>query len=43
MAKAGMPPGEGIRALVEVGEGRFQLVADGDAADLADGLLGRPG
>jgi PTS system N-acetylglucosamine-specific IIC component len=41
--QAGMLPGEGIRALVEVGEGRFQLVADGDAADLADGLLGRSG
>jgi PTS system N-acetylglucosamine-specific IIC component len=41
--QAGMLPGEEIRALVEVGEGRFQLVADGDAADLADGLLGRSG
>jgi phosphotransferase system IIB component len=41
--QAGMLPGEGIRALVEVGEGRFQLVADGDAAALADGLLGTSG
>ena len=39
--QAGMLPGDGIRALVEVGEGRFQLVADGDAADLAKELLGR--
>ena len=30
--------GAGIRALVDVGEGRFQLVADGDTADLAEGL-----
>jgi len=41
--RPGMVSGEGIRALVEVGEGRFQLVADGDAAGLADGLLGRSG
>jgi PTS system N-acetylglucosamine-specific IIC component len=33
--------GEGVRALVEVAAGRFQLVADGDAADLADELRGR--
>ena len=41
--RPGMVSGEGIRALVEVGERRFQLVADGDAAGLADGLLGRSG
>jgi PTS system N-acetylglucosamine-specific IIC component len=37
----GMLPGDGIRALVKVGEGRFHLVADSDAGNLADGLRGR--
>jgi PTS system N-acetylglucosamine-specific IIC component len=37
----GLLSGDGIRALVKVGEGRFQLVADSDAGNLADGLRGR--
>lgn len=34
----GMLAGSGIRALVKVGEGRFHLVADSDAQNLADEL-----
>jgi PTS system N-acetylglucosamine-specific IIC component len=37
----GMLTGDGVRALVKVAEGRFHLVADSDAGNLADGLRGR--
>jgi PTS system N-acetylglucosamine-specific IIC component len=37
----GMLSGDGIRALVKVGEDRFHLVTDSDALNLADGLRGR--
>lgn len=39
--QVGLLSGDGIRALVKVGEERFHLVTDSDALDLADRLRGR--